>query len=268
MTSPYQLKYLDAIGIPVWVSRDRLVKNQQLPPAAHSEHSKQPADSDCLGSADAILHSLEKTPEKTSNKPQQKSAKQTPPRANPDTAPPLSGKHTVAPQYSNEIGRSRQHIIFAHGNINAKWLIIGESPDTTESYQNQPFPDDAGILLNNMLKSVGLKNPRTDAYLINVLKAPSLSNAIEDDSSELMTILLKKITEIKPKIIFIVGQIAAQTLLQSTEPLIRLRSNVHYLPNSTCPVIVSYYPSYLLSKPVDKHKAWEDLKLALSTLEA
>jgi DNA polymerase len=276
MTSPAQLKYLDAIGVPVWVSRDRLVQLTALQP--HDEKQKLSVNSEAMGSADDILHHLDNTTNKdkptvvnnTENKLSQTHNKVARDTSHTKT-PTLTNTATTDPKPStphiNEIGSTQQHTIYACGNLNADWLIIGESPETSEARKNQPFATDSGVLLMNMLKSVGLQNPREDAYLINVLKQASLADDLLKSTLKLNELLHEKITAINPKIILIVGQVSAQNLLQSTEPLARLRSKAHTLPNTNIPVVVTYYPSYLLSKPADKRKAWDDLKLALSTID-
>ncbi len=260
MTSPAQLKYLDAIGIPVWVSRERLVPvdNKVV------TEKKQSSDSSyCIGSADDILQSLEQQPIRKGLK-REAQPEQTPATINsPFVAEiPVSTES----QQANEIGRTDQHILYACGNLNADWLVIGESPETSEERQNQPFANDSGVLLSNMLRSVGIPNPREDAYLINVLKQPSSIKEGDNSVTLLNQILQDKIATIKPKIILIVGQMSAQNLLQTKEPLARLRSKAHRFADTNIPVVVTYYPSYLLSKPLDKRKAWDDLKLAMSLM--
>jgi len=74
------------------------------------------------------------------------------------------------------------------------------------------------------------------------------------------------INRVKPKVILLVGQIAAQNLLANKDPLIIMRSKVHQLSELNIPSIVTYYPSYLLHKPIDKRKVWEDLKLAMKQI--
>jgi len=259
MTSPAQLKYLDAIGIPVWVSRDRLIK-----PAITKQNLS--TESDCIGSVDDIMQTLDNTNKEnltvvpnTENKlvpPSEKTSEDIPKKATINLKP--TGTHI------NEIGRSDQHTLYACGNLNADWLIIGESPEANEDRNYQPFSANSGNLLTNMLKSIGLQNPREDAYLINIVKEASLSADPVQSSLAINKLLNEKIASIKPKIILIVGQVSAQNLLQSTEPLARLRSKSHTLPNTDIPIVVTYYPSYLLTKPSDKRKAWNDLKLALS----
>jgi len=260
MTSPSQLKYLEAIGIPVWVSRERIViENVKTKSTDTAKDS-----SDCVGSAEDILHDLEK---KTNlfklETERKKPTKAVSPSLSP-VAPANQQKPTItSDKLANEIGRTEHHTVYACGDLNAAWLIIGESPETSEERQLQPFSADSGLLLSNMLRSVGLLNPREDAYLINVLKQPL--SAVETNSSiELNQLLHDKIMAIKPKIILCVGQMSAQNLLQSKEPLVRLRSKVHTYADTNIPLIVTYYPSYLLSKPLDKRKAWDDLKLAMS----
>ncbi len=263
MTNPSQLKYLDAMGIPVWVSRDIVVSSgEKLDGLEKSEGlpvSKQEEKPSGVSSAESILQGLNEqsdAPKRTkpSSIVQEKVDKPIHKSANQD----LSAQ-------KNEIARTSSHIVYGSGNLQADWMVIGESPDINDDRQNQPYAGELGILLCNMLKAVGLENPRQSAYLVNVIK--SSMQAIEPSSiGELNQILNNKIVEVKPKIILVIGQLSAQNLLQSKEPLARLRTKVQKHPETGKNIIVSYYPSYLLSKPMDKRKAWEDLKLAIKVL--
>jgi hypothetical protein len=47
-------------------------------------------------------------------------------------------------------------------------MFIGEAPGANEDLQGEPFVGRAGMLLNAMLKSIGLK--RDDIYIANILK--------------------------------------------------------------------------------------------------
>lgn len=276
MTSPAQLKYLEAMGIPVWVSRD-LVISAELPDLIENDETP------CADSAQDLLNSLENQAAKPqSTSPQIR-------QAEPAHTAPVSTQKTVAQPsrqlqqsqnsqqaQQNEIGRTQAHIMFASGSLEADWIVIGQSPDSNESSINQPYPYDSGELLNNMLRAVGINQPRTESYWINILKLPkSLESDLELNAAlELNKKLTELIVKIKPKMVLIVGQIAAQNLLQIKEPLARIRLKQHEaeqlnkLTELQIPSIVTYYPSYLLSKPQDKAKAWEDLKLAMSILSA
>jgi DNA polymerase len=70
---------------------------------------------------------------------------------------------------------------------------------------------------------------------------------------------------VKPRVIVAMGRFAVQSLLKTTEPIGRLRGQVHRYEG--VPVIVTYHPAYLLRTPTDKGKAWADLCLAMHTLD-
>ena len=70
----------------------------------------------------------------------------------------------------------------------------------------------------------------------------------------------------EPDLVFIMGRLGAQALLETDEPLGRLRGQVHELWG--LPAIVSYDPPTLLRSPADKGKAWDDLCLALQLARA
>jgi DNA polymerase len=65
----------------------------------------------------------------------------------------------------------------------------------------------------------------------------------------------------EPDLVFIMGRLGAQALLETDEPLGRLRGQAHELWG--LPALVSYDPVTLLRSPADKGKAWDDLCLAL-----
>ena len=271
MTSPTQLKYLEAMGIPVWVSRELVIKEESLEVV---ENEALP----CADSALDILQSLENQKGSTqvssnnSEKTVVPSVSEQPQKGASEARSSTPFQQQQIQQ--NEIGRTPAHIIYASGSLEADWVVIGQSPDGSESSTNQPYPYDSGELLNNMLSAVGINQPRVDSYWINVLKSPlSLEDVqISSAATELNMQLTEIILKIKPKMVLIVGQVAAQNLLQTKEPLARIRMKQHkeqqlsLVTELKIPSIVTYYPSYLLSKPQDKAKAWEDLKLAMKEL--
>jgi len=164
--------------------------------------------------------------------------------------------------------KSSKHYLFASGAKNADWLVIGYSPEMYSGIGYEPFAADAGELLVNMLKAVGIDNPRKQAYLINVFDINrSNDEQINDlESINLRNQLISKVTSINPKMILLVGQLAAQNLLEIDDPLVIMRSKLHQLGENKIPCVVTYYPTYLVQKPIDKRKAWDDLKMAMSAL--
>jgi DNA polymerase len=261
MTSPSQLKYLDAMGIPVWVSRDLIAVekvNEKL-------SEKTPRVKESSSGAQSILQNLEQVQQQ--QKPTTFAKQQIPTldTTKPLTEPSVPADLVVPSQQNqkNEIAQTASHIVYGIGDLEADWMVIGESPEFMANHAYQPFAGEAGVLLTNMIRAVGVDAPYKQSYLINVLKTSQGENQTEQETVDLNKVLNEKIAQVKPKILLVVGQLAAQNLLQTKEPLARLRGKAQKLPETDIPTVVTYYPTYLLSKPQDKGKAWQDLKLAM-----
>ena len=157
---------------------------------------------------------------------------------------------------------TRTQTVFGVGNVHADWLIVGEAPGAEEDARGEPFVGRAGQLLNAMLRAIGLA--REQVYIANVLKCrpPQNRDPASSETTECLPFLQRQIELLQPKILLVVGRIAAQNLLETTAPLGRLRQQVHSFGASRVPVVVTYHPAYLLRAPADKRKSWEDLKFA------
>lgn len=285
MTNPVQLKYLEAMGIPVWVSRDKVIEQQDVNKALIDDE-QQVALNDQNLNIQSDPHSKKNTDKEDSNQSSAKSIIDSLDHSNSNTAvtPVLNEiiteslekskvdnastiNNNKVPQDSNLIYKSSDHYIFACGSEQSEWMVIGHSPEPFTGIGIEPFANEAGVLLDNMIRAVGVNNPRQQAYYMNVLNI-NHSNTTSDigSSKELIKQLHSQINIVQPKVILIVGQIAAQNLLEIKEPLINMRSIVHKIMDNKVSCVVTYYPSYLLEKPLDKRKAWSDLKLAMSEI--
>ena len=70
--------------------------------------------------------------------------------------------------------------------------------------------------------------------------------------------IVSEIELIEPAVILALGRVAAHKLLNTEQSLASLRNRQH--DYAGIPLIVSYHPAYLLRKPVEKRKSWQDLK--------
>lgn len=171
----------------------------------------------------------------------------------------------VAPCTKCGLCENRTQTVFGSGNKNADWMFIGEAPGQSEDQQGLPFVGKAGQLLTEMLRAIGLN--REEVFITNIVKCRPPANR-DPKPIEIETCkpyLLRQLALIKPKIIVVLGRIAAQALLNTDEPIGKLRGKIHAL-NDT-PVVVVYHPAYLLRSLLDKRKAWSDLKLAMQTVK-
>ncbi|MGB5396819.1 MAG: uracil-DNA glycosylase [Gammaproteobacteria bacterium] len=156
-----------------------------------------------------------------------------------------------------ELHSSRTQTVFGVGNHNADVLVIGEAPGQDEDAQGEPFVGRAGKLLDAMLQAINLQ--REQVYIANILKCrpPGNRDPHADEVAQCRPYLQQQIELLQPKVIFAVGRVAAQSLLQSDDAVGKLRGRVHDFQG--IPLLVSYHPAYLLRKPTEKRKAWQDL---------
>jgi uracil-DNA glycosylase family 4 len=162
--------------------------------------------------------------------------------------------------------QGRTRTVFGVGDTAADWMIVGEAPGENEDLQGEPFVGAAGQLLDNMLLAVGRSRSGEGgrgAYIANVLKCrpPANRNPQPVEVAQCEPYLVRQVALVQPKVIIAMGRFAVQALLQTTEPIGRLRGRVHRYQG--VPVIVTYHPAYLLRTPTDKGKAWADLCLAM-----
>ncbi|HWI82804.1 uracil-DNA glycosylase [Ramlibacter sp.] len=161
----------------------------------------------------------------------------------------------------------RHTTVFGVGDLQPDWLVVGEAPGEQEDLQGEPFVGQAGKLLDNMLRALGVDR-RRKVYIANVLKCrpPGNRNPEPAEVAQCEPFLRRQVELLRPKIILALGRFAVQSLLGSTEPIGRLRGRVHQYQG--VPLVVTYHPAYLLRNLPEKAKAWADLCLALEQLRA
>jgi len=168
---------------------------------------------------------------------------------------------TVAGCRACKLCAGRRNTVFGVGDTQADWLIVGEAPGEHEDMQGEPFVGQAGKLLDNMLKALGLDRHHK-VYIANVLKCrpPGNRNPEPEEVAQCEPFLRRQVELLQPKIILAMGRFAVQSLLGSDEPIGKLRGRAHQYHG--VPLVVTYHPAYLLRNLPDKAKAWADLCLA------
>ena len=159
----------------------------------------------------------------------------------------------------------RKQIVFGVGNPEAELMFVGEAPGADEDIQGEPFVGRAGQLLTKMIEAMGFQ--RSDVYIANVLKCrpPNNRNPEPDEIEQCQPFLFRQIASIQPKVIIALGAFAARTLLETNDPISRLRGRIYEFRGVK--LIPTFHPSFLLRSPGYKREAWEDLKKALALLD-
>ncbi len=73
-----------------------------------------------------------------------------------------------------EIARHRTKVVPGEGAEDAEIMFVGEAPGWHEDQQGLPFVGPAGLYLNQLLTSIGLK--RQQVYIANVIKCRPTGN--------------------------------------------------------------------------------------------
>jgi len=164
------------------------------------------------------------------------------------------------------LAQTRASLVFGVGNPQARLVLVGEAPGREEDERGEPFVGEAGRLLDRILFAMGLQ--RDEVYICNVLKCrpPGNRDPEADEVATCEPFLVRQLAAIQPKFIVALGRFAVQTLLQSKDPIGRLRGTWHQYHG--IPVMPTYHPAYLLRNPHGKREVWADMKQVVRRLES
>lgn len=156
----------------------------------------------------------------------------------------------------------RERVVVGQGVMQAAVMVVGEGPGEQEDRQGEPFVGRSGMLLDHMLSAIDSGREK-NVYLANIIKCrpPGNRSPRPEEIAACKPYLLRQIELVKPRSMFALGKLAAQSLLGVQAPLALMREQVYTLPHPghTVPVVVSYHPAYLLRKATEKAAAWKDL---------
>jgi len=159
-----------------------------------------------------------------------------------------------------KLAGGRKTIVFGQGNPQAQLMFVGEAPGADEDEQGLAFVGRAGQLLTDIIEK-GLKIPRADVFIANVLKCrpPQNRNPEPDEILSCQPFLEKQIALIRPRVLVGLGKFGAQWLFKSMEPISRLRGRIGDYDGIK--VVPTFHPAYLLRNPGAKKDVWEDMKV-------
>ena len=197
-----------------------------------------------------------------------------PPNSEPLMTSPTENKRLLASVQAevakctlcSELADSRTQTVFGVGNPQARLCFFGEAPGADEDRQGEPFVGRAGQLLTDIIqKGMGLE--RSDVYILNVLKCrpPGNRNPMPAEIDNCRPFFERQLEIIQPDFICCLGAFAAQTLLDTTQSVGRLRGTLH--DYCGIKVVVTYHPAYLLRNPTAKKATWQDIQLLMEEME-
>jgi uracil-DNA glycosylase len=165
--------------------------------------------------------------------------------------------------------RNAASTVFADG-IPGNVLFIGEAPGRDEDRIGRPFVGRAGQLLDKMMASIGLDR-KANAYITNVInwRPPDNRDPSPEEAAQCLPFLRRHVELVDPKIIILLGAVAARHVVGVTEGIMKLRGRWldYRVGDRMVPVMPTLHPAYLLRQPSHKKLAWRDLQAALARLE-
>jgi len=163
---------------------------------------------------------------------------------------------------------TRKNLVFGIGNPKARLVFVGEGPGADEDEKGEPFVGDAGRMLNRIITAMGIR--REDVYICNVVKCrpPGNRNPEADEIAACTPFLLRQLRSVSPEVIVALGKFASQALLESKEPISKLRGRFRDFHG--IPLMPTYHPSYLLRSGGNSASfwdVWEDMTQVLQLLK-
>jgi DNA polymerase len=159
--------------------------------------------------------------------------------------------------------RTATTTVIGDGNPAARIMLIGEAPGAEEDRQGLPFVGPAGKLLDRMLATIGLD--RSLVYITNVLpwRPPGNRTPTPDEIATCLPFAERQVELVAPRLLILVGGIAAKALLRSAEGITRVRGRWYQFQTpgmaGPIPATAIFHPAYLLRQNAAKREAWRDL---------
>jgi DNA polymerase len=162
------------------------------------------------------------------------------------------------------LAEGRRTVVFGMGSPDADLMFIGEGPGAQEDRQGLPFVGPAGELLTRIIEAIQLR--REEVYIANIVKCrpPGNRDPKPDEVAACREWLHDQIETVRPRVIVMLGKVAAQTLLGSDETLGRMRGTWHRVRGIDARA--TYHPAALLRNTSFKRPTWEDMQVVRDRL--
>jgi DNA polymerase len=155
------------------------------------------------------------------------------------------------------LNKNRYKIVYGIGNSKGDCLIISDPPTTDENLNGRPFVDKIRDIFLKILDKLEIKP--TNLYITNITKCKA--TIIDyNEMRKCLPNLIDQINVIKPKIILVFGEVAANIIMGKTE-------NIEYFRKTQgsqfqgIPVYFTYNISQLEKRKELRTPAFSELQL-------
>ncbi len=173
-------------------------------------------------------------------------------------------KATIENYDGVSIKKGASNFVFCDGNPKARIMIIGDAPGREEDSIGRAFIGPSGQFIDRMFKSIGLSRDE-DLYLTYCVnwRPPGNRPPTREELTIFRPFILRHIELFAPKIVILIGDSSASSILQSNESVPKLRRKNNELTFDTIKSPIKTYclfhPTHLMRRPADKALVWKDL---------
>ena len=166
---------------------------------------------------------------------------------------------------NNHLTKKNPKIIIGEGNINAKIMLIGGFVEERINQELKSISGQSEKLLNNMLKAINLN--RDQIYTTNIIPWTIDKNKKIENKDILVCLpfIQRQIELIQPELILLLGEIAANSILNTNLEINKLRGKWYDYKSINLDkyikCFITYHPNELINYPKFKKSAWEDLQI-------
>ncbi|ARQ57566.1 UNVERIFIED_ORG: DNA polymerase [Rhizobium etli] len=156
---------------------------------------------------------------------------------------------------------SARSTIFADGDAESGIMVIGSAPSAEDDREGLPFSGKSGQLFDKMLAAIGLD--RSSVLLTQVIpwRPPGNRAASAAEIDICRPFIERQIALAEPQVILLLGNFAARFFFGENDTIHGLRGRWKdiVIADRAIPAIASLHPQDLLTAPVNKRLAWNDL---------
>lgn len=181
------------------------------------------------------------------------------------TNPELEAVHAEARACTRcALAQTRKLVVPGEGPANAELMFIGEAPGYWENERGVPFVGQAGQLLEELLKGIGMQ--RTDVFIANVLKCrpPNNRDPLPDEVSACRPYLDQQLRIIKPLVVVTLGRHSSARFFPP-RTMRDMHGKAQTLEGMT--IMPTYHPAAILRQPGLRKVVDEDFQLIASLLK-
>jgi DNA polymerase len=156
---------------------------------------------------------------------------------------------------------SARNLVFAEGDPASGIMIVGPMPYADDDRDGQPFAGRLGDMLTRMIAGIGLT--RENVLLSNVVPWRPPGNRVPTarEADICRPFIERQIALAEPKHLLLLGNFTARFFFGGNDTIHQLRGEWRELPvgGITVATLATLHPQDLVTAPINKRFAWQDL---------